>query len=77
MYFAGANLNAADQSQNTPLHLAAYENQVQTLNELVKYGAKLNMANLWQQRTPLGLATAVMSCVELASVQNAWLVRLH
>ena len=59
LYFAGANLNAADQSHNTPLHLAALENQVQTLNELVKYGAKLDMANLWQQRTPLGLAVAV------------------
>lgn len=56
LYFAGANFNAADQSQNTPLHLAAYENQVETVEELIKYGAKLDMANLWQQRTPLGMA---------------------
>jgi len=29
---------------------------VQTVNELIKYGAKLDRANLWQQRTPLGMA---------------------
>ena len=59
LYFAGANFNAADQSQNTPLHLAAAEDQVDTVKELIKYGAKLDMANLWQQRTPLGMATQV------------------
>jgi len=56
LYFAGANFNAGDQSLNTPLHLAAFEGKVQTVNELIKYGAKLDRANLWQQRTPLGMA---------------------
>ena len=60
LYFAGANFNAADQSGNTPLHLAAMENQVPTLLELIKYGAKLNWANTWQQRTPLGMAMLVI-----------------
>jgi len=59
LYFGGANLNAGDQSLNTPLHLAAFEGHVQTINELVKYGAKLDRANLWQQRTPLGMAILV------------------
>jgi ankyrin repeat protein len=69
LYFGGANLNAGDQSLNTPLHLAAFEGQVQTINELVKYGAKLSMANLWQQRTPLGMAVLVGSLCYTRQVQ--------
>ena len=59
LYFAGANLNAADQSHNTPLHLAAFEGQTETVRQLVEFGANLSMANLWQQRTPLGMAMLV------------------
>jgi len=56
LYFAGANLNAGDQSHNTPLHLAAFEGQTATVQELIKYGAKMDVANRWAQRTPLGMA---------------------
>eukprot|EP00961_Rhodomonas_salina_P094080 1265933-Rhodomonas_salina.3 len=58
LYYAGANLNAGDQSHNTPLHLAAFEGHTSTVREFIRLGAKLNMANLWSQRTPLGMAVA-------------------
>ena len=90
LYFAGANLNAGDQSHNTvgfqqqplllfcfcfaspgtdahttqPLHLAAFEGQTATVQELIKYGAKMDVANRWAQRTPLGMAILGGECFD-------------
>ena len=59
LYFCGANLNAGDQSHNTPLHLAAAGGYVRTVQQLVTYGALLNATNRWGKRTPLGVAEQV------------------
>ncbi len=59
LYFCGSNFNTGDQSHSTPLHLAAAEGHVGTVRQLVEYGARLNVTNLWDQRTPLGVAEEV------------------
>jgi len=56
LYFCGSNFNAGDQSHSTPLHLAAAEGHAGTVRQLVEYGARLNVTNLWDQSTPLGVA---------------------
>eukprot|EP00960_Hanusia_phi_P056258 763202-Hanusia_phi.AAC.2 len=61
LYFAGANLDAGDQAHNTPLHYAAMEGQTETATNLVLYGARLDVVNLWQRRTPYGMAVLVAS----------------
>ena len=49
-------MNAGDQSDNTPLHLAASEGRTKTAQQLVEYGSYLEPINRWAQNTPLGEA---------------------
>lgn len=56
--FLGANLEAKDAKEYTPLHLATVWDQPQAIHELAAAGADLNSQDL-QQHTPLHLAASL------------------
>lgn len=58
MIAAGADVNVAQPDGTTPLHWAAYQNDVQLVNALLKRGAKPNVENSFGS-TPLAEAVKV------------------
>ncbi len=55
----GANVNAADVEGHTALHLAVTEKRLETVRELIKSGADVNVEEYDSKCTPLHLACMV------------------
>ena len=53
----GVDVNQQDQFGNTPLHWAAYNNQLGTVKYLVQHGARLETPNFTELQTPLHWAS--------------------
>jgi ankyrin repeat protein len=59
-----ADVNSRNEEENTAIHFAAKISHLQTINELIRFGASLILINL-NNETPYDIAQAMLASVEV------------